>query len=384
MVLDLSPFLDVEHRAKWMKIGIVGSRGFPSTYGGFETFVRHLAPYAVRDGHEVTVYGRGGRPALNWIDGVRVLNVRGADTKTASTPTHGLAAILDARRRNFDVALVLNPANGPYLPLLPCPSVVNPDGLEWRRGKWGRLGRGAFFVGALAVARYATEVVVDSEAIGRYWQRAFQRESTYIPYGAEVVSGHSTKRIADLGLRPGGYALVVARLVPENNVEMIVDAFVESNINHRLVVVGDANYNSPTVRHLHQASMSNQRIRRLGHVDNQELLADLWGNAGLYIHGHSVGGTNPALLQAMGHGAGVIAFRSPFNREVLRGESWLFSDAKELSEIWRRVLEDPHMLKQWQEDCQERIAKNYAWDDVCARYLSTLAKAAGRRPRPPR
>jgi glycosyltransferase involved in cell wall biosynthesis len=363
-----------------LRIAIIGSRGFPSTYGGFETFVGRFAPYAVKAGHEVTVYGRGARREHDY-DGVRVIHVPGIDSKSVSTASHGISAFLDARRRDFDVALVLNPANGPFLPLLDCPSVVNPDGLEWRRRKWGALARAAFLSGAIGVARWANEVVVDSAAIGRYWRVAFRRQTHFIPYGADVVTKHDEGPIRQLGLEPRSYSLVVARLVPENNVELVLDAFTNLDRDHELVIVGDANYRSPTVNRILDEAGRDPRVRWLGHVADQALLDSLWGFAHVCIHGHSVGGTNPALLQAMGHGAGPLAYRSPFNLEVLGSDRRLFASAHDLSALWRSTFECPHEHRAWKETCRQRVAEAYAWSDVCDRYLDVLARTASKAPR---
>jgi glycosyltransferase involved in cell wall biosynthesis len=360
-----------------MHIAIIGSRGYPSTYGGFETFVRRFAPYAVGQGHKVTVYGRGA-PIERVIDDINVIDVPGIDSKSASTATHGLNAFLDARDRDFDVALVLNPANGPFLPLLRCPSVVNPDGLEWRRGKWGRLARGAFMAGAVAVATFATEVVVDSRAVGRYWMAAFRRSSTFIPYGADVYGHHPIDPLTTYGLASGDYALVVARLSPENNVELAVEAYRLLEPNQHLVVVGDANYNSPTVEYVAREARRLQGVRWLGRVDDQAALESLWGHAYLYIHGHSVGGTNPALLQAMGHGSAPIAYYSPFNREVLGIDSHLFDSSQSLAELWRAAINDPPRHEEWRKYCTNRVVGEYSWGRVCSAYLDVMTRAVAK------
>lgn len=357
-----------------MRIAIIGSRGYPSTYGGFETFVRVFAPYALSQGHDVVVYGRGIEGA-EAVDGVQVVNVRGVDSKTASTITYGWNAFRHARGQLFDVALVLNAANGLFLHLLRCPSVVNPDGLEWRRAKWGKIARGAFLLGAIFVSQRATRVVVDSQAIGRYWRAAFGRDSDFVPYGAEIENRPDTRRLEAMGLQQRSYALAVARLSPENNVEITLQAFSKVRSRQPLVVIGDANYRSVTVRQLKTAAAGDSRIRWLGRVDDQELLADLWANATLYIHGHSVGGTNPALLQAMGYGAGPVAYRTPFNREVLGCDTRLYSSPAELARLWESSIDDVEAQDTWRRQCQVRIKRHYVWQDVCDRYLEILGAA---------
>ncbi len=212
-----------------MKLAIIGSRGFPSTYGGYETLVRHIAPEWVGQGHEVTVYcrQRPERSRSTSVEGVRCIWTPGFDSKSWSTLSFGASSHVDAALRGYDAALVLNVANGFYLPLLKArgiPTVVNTDGIEWERGKWSKTAQKVFYRGAAMAARHADVLVADSQAIARIWQRLFDVSARFIPYGAPVLDGVRDDRIRSLGLTPRTYALVVARLIPENNVELTLDA----------------------------------------------------------------------------------------------------------------------------------------------------------------
>lgn len=360
-----------------MKIAILGTRGYPSSYGGFETFVRHFAPFARSLGHEVVVYGRE-LPGTNLIDGIKVVNAGGFESKRASTLTHGLTATLHARRADYDVCLLLNSANGLFLPLLgDIPTVLNPDGLEWERGKWGTIARVLFRAGAKLAAKRATTVVADSQEIARHWRNHFGRDPQFIPYGATMPSATATDFVDCLPFAGRTYALVVARLAPENNVDMVLDAFQELDRPMHLVVVGDANHPTATAARLAELDRTDDHLTWLGRIDNQEHLSQLWRNASIYIHGHSVGGTNPALLQGMASGAGPLAFNSPFNAEVLGERDHLFSTAEQLTKLWRCAIDgDPADRSEWAQHCMQRVQKAYAWPDVCAAYLSALAEAA--------
>src|ERR1700685_1384778 len=176
-----------------MNFAILGSRGFPSTYGGYETLVRYLARYLVQEGHEVTAYCRvrdEGRRMWT-TEGVRCIATPGYDSKSLSTLTFGMTATLDASFRRFDSILVLNIANGFWFPALRAaqtPFAVNTDGIEWERGKWSRVGRATFRAGAWMTARNAGALICDSNAIGAIWQEMFGRDSTFIPYGAPVLN----------------------------------------------------------------------------------------------------------------------------------------------------------------------------------------------------
>jgi glycosyltransferase involved in cell wall biosynthesis len=365
-----------------MNFAILGSRGFPSTYGGYETLVRHLAPYLVRNGHEVTVYCRNrddGRRSWS-AEGVRCVATPGHDSKSLSTLTFGLTATLDAVFRRFDSILVLNIANGfwfPGLRLARTPFAVNTDGIEWERGKWSRLGRAVFRTGARMTARNADTLVCDSRAIGRIWNEQFGRDSTFIPYGAPVLETVARDRLDAEGISDDEYLLVVARLVPENNVELVLDALeLLGDRAPRAVIVGSANFESPIEARLQRMSQAG-RVRWLGHVHDQRLLAQLWAHSSVYVHGHSVGGTNPALLQALGAGAPALALDTQFNAEVLPYAEQLFpAEAEALAEKIHTVVTSSEMRAELRNRGRAVVRERYSWNGVCRAYMDLLVRLA--------
>src|SRR5580693_3166325 len=226
-----------------MDLAILGSRGFPSTYGGYETLVRYLARDWVRRGHDVTVYCRTRDEGKRiWsTEGVRCIWTPGRDSKSLSTLSFGATSHIDAACRGYDAVVVLNIANGFFLPLLRArqiPTVVNTDGIEWERGKWGRTAQRVFYRGAVLAGRFADVLVADSRAIAKIWERTFGVPSTYIPYGAPVVERQESTRIEELGISTRSYVLVVARLIPENNVEITLDALEAMRNACPAVIVG--------------------------------------------------------------------------------------------------------------------------------------------------
>lgn len=367
---------------------IIGSRGFPSTYGGYETLVRYLARYIVREGHTLTVYCRTRDEQRRvWVtEGVRCIATPGVDSKSASTLTFGATSIADASLRRYDAALVLNIANGFWLPALRgarVPFAVNTDGIEWEREKWSRAGRAAFRAGARLTAKMAPALVCDSEAIGAVWDQQFGRRSVFIPYGGEIVHDAGRDRLDAIGLTDDPYVLVVARLAPENNIDLTLDA-VERLASERVsaVVVGSANFDSPIEHRLNRLAKSGA-VSWLGHVDDQRLLTQLWANAGAYIHGHSVGGTNPALLQALGAGAPTLALDTPYSREVLPHDDQLFPHNPDaLAERIREVIGNPERQASMRGRGQDIIRKRYTWGDVCRRYTELLVALADGQPIP--
>jgi glycosyltransferase involved in cell wall biosynthesis len=365
-----------------LKIGILGSRGFPSTYGGYETLVRRLAPYLVDAGHDVTVYCRTrdeGR--RTWItEGVRCIATPGYDSKSFSTLTFGLTATIDASFRRFDSILVLNIANGfwfPALRLARTPFAVNTDGIEWERGKWSPIGRATFRAGAWMTARNAGALICDSHAIGAIWSELFDRDSIFIPYGAPVLNEVGRDRLEASGAWNEPYLLVVARLAPENNVELTLDALELLGDRAPLaIVVGSANFDSPIEARL-RAMEASGRVKWLGHVDDQQLLTQLWAHCAVYVHGHSVGGTNPALLQALGAGAPTLALDTPFNAEVLPYPEHRFPhDARVLADRIQSVAASPSLQEEMAQRGRSVIRGRYAWNDVCRAYMETLMMLA--------
>ncbi|HTF51151.1 MAG TPA: glycosyltransferase, partial [Pseudonocardia sp.] len=217
-------------------------------------------------------------------------------------------------------------------------------------------------------------LIADSEAIGERWISEFDRDSEFVPYGGDVPDGApGPDRVRELGLTPGGYALIVARLVPENNVSTMLDA--AKRTGAPVVVVGSAAGSELEQRI--RAQHNPPQVHALGHVSDQELLSALWAHCGVYLHGHSVGGTNPALVQAMGLGAPVLALDTVYNREVLANDDMLVPLEPEV--IARRAVEllgSPHRRDDAVRWGHQRVAEVYNWDAVCEGYEAVLRKAA--------
>lgn len=356
-------------------VAIIGTRGYPSYYGGFETAVRKLAPYLVEHGWNVSVYGRPGAtiPSDAGRDPrVRSIITRGVESKSLSTLSYGLTASVHAARKRPDVALVMNVANGYFLPLLRArgvPTLVNVDGIEWDREKWGKAAKLAFKGGAKMTARWADELVVDAREIGRRWREDFRRDGIFIPYGGDSVG----KLPPEPGLKTRGYALLVARFVPENTVPEFFDAVERIADRHQVVIVGSSGYGGEYDQRAQQLANSYENVRAYGHVRDDAVLMSLWQHAGAYFHGHSVGGTNPALVQAMAAAAPVVARDTPYTREVLGdGAVFVDADAGAIATAITRLLEDGPRQNVLAAAARARANEAYRWDDICAAYESTL------------
>lgn len=367
-------------RTRKPRVAVIGTRGYPSFYGGFETAVRELAPSLADAGWDVTVYGRPGAMSDAGADPrIRTVVTRGSETKSLSTLSFGFTAVLHALVHRPDVALVMNCANGFWLPLLRLrgiPVLVNVDGIEWERAKWGRLARAVFRAGARMTAWSANRLVFDAAAIGSYWQRVFRRDGVVIPYGGVESFDTSLAAVdADAGLRPGGYALMVARFVPENTVGEFLDAAARIAEQHDVVIVGSTGYGGELDERADRLASKHPRVHRLGHLSDDRRLHALWHNTGAYFHGHSVGGTNPALVQAMHCGAPTVARDTVYNREVL-GDAGVFV-APEPSAIASAVLDilrDPGRADALAVAGVARALDAYTWSGVCAAYERELRR----------
>lgn len=360
-----------------MRVAIVGTRGYPSHYGGFETAVRYVAPALADAGWDVVVYGRRGVYLDEESADPRVRSriTNGIESRSFSTLSFGLTAVLDILlRRRVDVALVMNVANGFWLPLLRVGGVrtaVNVDGIEWERAKWGRLAKFVFRAGALLTARTGDVLIADAEAIREYWRSHFSVVPEFIPYGAE----EGRPDVAPLGLSDRGYVLVVARFVPENTIKEFFEAVPVIARERDVVIVGSSGYGGELDDAARRLDEQEERVRWLGHVADDTLLHSLWQHAGVYFHGHSVGGTNPALVQAMALGAPTVALDTVYNREVLGEDHDQFvqADAGQIARVVLELSNDPLRQRQVSERAVERAREHYSWSSVCARYESILS-----------
>jgi len=373
------------------RVAIIGTRGYPSYYGGFETAVRHIAPHLADEGWDVTVYGRPGQERLDdpAID-TRITrrSTRGLESKSLSTLTYGLSAVLDTIRRRPDVALVMNCANGFWLPLLRLagiPTVVNVDGIEWERAKWGRFARSVFKTGARFTARFADQLVFDADAIGHYWARVFGKRGVMIPYGG-TDAPRSPMHVDDRHLAGQPFALLVARFVPENTVPEFLAAAARIAERHPVVIVGSTGYGGELDDRARALADEHPDVHWLGHVSDDERLFALWQHAGAYFHGHSVGGTNPALVQAMHCGAPTVARDTVYNREVLAGTGVAFvaPHPEDIAAAVLALLGDADRQGELRAAVTARARASYTWAGVCGDYERALTRTARvRRPRRP-
>lgn len=309
---------------------------------------------------------------------VRSVPVWSMQTKSLSNLTSGLASTLLMLRRPPDVALVMSTAAGFWLPLLALrrvPTVVNTDGLEWERDKWGRAAKAVLYAGAWMTARFGDHLVFDARAIATYWHSRFHRDGHYIPYGGDPVP--PTPPLD--GLERGSYVLLVARFVPENTVGEFLAAARRLADDVPVLLVGSSGYGGPLDSAAGALAREHSNVRWLGHLADEATLNGLYANAGVYFHGHSVGGTNPSLVQAMAAGAPIVARDTVYNREVL-GDSGIFCDPDPaaIESTIRSLLGDQAARERLARENQLRALDSFTWENVCEAYERVLRSALRR------
>ena len=363
-----------------LTIAMIGTRGVPASYGGFETAVEEVGRRLVDAGQRVVVYSRGEKDPKTsqgmervWLPAVR--------RKQLETLSHTALSVAHAVTRvRPDVAFVFNAANAPFLPALRAsrvPFAVHVDGLEWKRGKWGPNGQRYYRWAEGMSARWADALIADAPGIADYYRDEFDVPTELIRYGAKIIEDAPAGGVEALDLRPGGYHLVVARFEPENHVLEIVEGYRRSAAQMPLVVVGSAPYAEEYTQRVEAAAAGDDRIRLLGGVYDQDLLDALYHHAATYLHGHSVGGTNPSLLRAIGAGTYVIAFDVGFNTEVVGDNGAFFASSDDVARAVEEAERDPARLAAAGDALRRDAAKRFDWDEVAAGYLDLARRMQG-------
>lgn len=359
-----------------MRLAILGTRGVPANYGGFETFAEELGRRLVDRGHEVTVYGRRGfiDPSLGSYRGMRLVVLPSIRTKHLETVSNTFLASLHALVKRYDAVLLCNAANAPFIPILRwtgIPVAINVDGLERKRRKWGAAGRAYYRLGERLSARLPNRLITDARVIQRYYRRFYSRRSEMIAYGGDLEPPTTTSTLEAMGLTPGEYVFYVSRFEPENNPDRVLRAWSRVDGDRRLVMVGGAPYADELVRRIHQ--LADDRVVLPGPVYGggyRELLF----NCRAYIHATEVGGTHPALVEAMGAGRPVLYYDTPENREVASGAGlgFRFSGRAALETRLNELLDDDAQLEELSERSRARVADRYRWSSVADAYEEVL------------
>jgi glycosyltransferase involved in cell wall biosynthesis len=360
-----------------MRLAILGTRGIPARYGGFETLAEELSARLAARGHEVTVYTRTryAAPGVEKWRGARVRVLPTIPTKYLDTVVHGFLSAVDAIFERYDAVLVCNAINAAasFLPRLSGRTrvVLNVDGLERNRRKWNVVGRTAYRISEKLSTIFPDAVISDARVIEAYYRERYAFPTVFIPYGGDLPAPAGTETLDRLGLRPEGYVLYVSRFEPENNALAVVEAYRRVPGQTPLVIVGDAPYAREYIARVRAAADS--RVLFPGAIYG-EGYRELLARAAIYVQATEIGGTHPALVEALGYGRVVCYHRSPENEEVAGGAGLAF-DVREpgtLTRLLTEILDDPVGSSVWKERARKRTEERYRWDDVTDRYEAVL------------
>jgi glycosyltransferase involved in cell wall biosynthesis len=366
-----------------MKIAFIGTKGInikETSFGGFETVITELAPRFVKNGHEVIVYCRTKlyKPDVypKEIDGVQLKFLTSIETKNFGTMTHSFLAVLHSIVNGYEVAFLFNLGLGIYIPLLKLfgiKIITNLDGVEWERSKWSGLAKLMFKFGAYLNVKFADIIVSDAKEIREIYLKEFNRDSVVIPYGAEIRNDLSSESIEKFGLTPQSYWLLSTRFIPENNPLFVIKSFLKANSNKKLVVLGKNYYNSTYEREIKKINDPN--VLFLGHLSDRKVLLEFYKFSYGYIHAHSVGGTNPSMLEALANSSCILAHDNVFNKEMLdNGKYGMFFILDETDFVNKLIYleNNSSIVKEFKLKAPERIISYYNWESVSKKYLEFI------------
>ncbi|QIH38956.1 glycosyltransferase family 1 protein [Flavobacterium sp. Sr18] len=360
-----------------MKIAILGTRGIPNNYGGFEQFAEIFAVYLAQQNHEIYVYNTHDHIFKGkMFQGAHIIHKYNPEHKigTAGQFFYDLNCILDSRKRKFDIILQLGyTSNSIWSFLLPKKAVIitNMDGLEWKRTKYSNKTQRFLQFAEKRAVKSSDFLIADSLGIQKYLKEKYNKESSYIAYGAAPFLNPNEELLLPYNLDSNAYDLLIARFEPENNIEMILEGVAASQNDRPIVVVG--NSNNSFGNYLKQKFKDNPRIRFIGGVYNKEHLDNLRFFSSLYFHGHSVGGTNPSLLEAMAAKALLVAHKNEFNQAILKENAFYFSNAKEVQQLRETVHKNRH--EQIVQDNFRTIIQEFNWNKINESYLTLFKKS---------
>tara|TARA_Y100000768_G_scaffold382455_1_gene362818 strand:+ start:1127 stop:2227 length:1101 start_codon:yes stop_codon:yes gene_type:complete len=362
---------------KKLKIAIIGSRGYPYVYSGYETLVKELSERLVKKGHNVRVYCH--RPLFKMkpknINGIELVYTPSIETKYLSQFVNSFFSFIHVCFSKVDVILVVNSANGPFgilTKIFRKKTCVNVDGVEWLRPKWKGLGAVYFKISSKLSTILFDKIITDSEEMNKIYFKKFNKRSTIIAYGPTMIKTTSKSLLKKYKLEEKGYYLVVGRLIPDNNSQLIIESFLKFNSNKKLVIVGDVPYND-----LYANKVKKIRSNKLiltGYINCQNQLSELYKNCFGYIHGHEFGGTNPTMINALDLNCQILALNTRFNIEMLENKKVVFFE-KNLKSLVDAFFDfETNIDKIISNNKNYKILNKYNWSYITEKYESTFLK----------
>jgi glycosyltransferase involved in cell wall biosynthesis len=358
-----------------LSIAFMGTRGIPASYSGFETCVEQLGQRLVERGHAVTVYCRSHHTTYpgTTYKGMRLVKLPTIANKYLDTIVHSFISSLHALGQRYDVALYFIAGNSPvtWIPrLVGTQTILNVDGLDWKREKWPALAKRYIQLAERLATKLPNTYLTDSRVVQDYYRNRFGSEPSYIPYGSELVAAPPGETLARYRLQPQKYILFVGRLVPENCAHHLVEAFQGLETDLRCVIVGDAPYAEDYIASLRANALRDPRITLTGYVFGQGY-HELGSNACIFVETSGVGGTHPALTEAMAFGNCVVVHNTPENLETI-GAAGLAYEGKAggsgLRKVLQALLSDPERIREYRQLARQRAQTCYSWEAVTDAY----------------
>ena len=360
---------------KKLKIAIIGSRGYPFVYSGYETLVKELSERLVKSGHHVRVYCHSSlfKKKPRRLNGIELVYTPSIKSKIFSQLYNSFFSFIHVCFSKSNVVLVVNSANGPFgllTKIFRKKTCINVDGLEWLRPKWKGLGSVYFRVASKLATLFFDEIITDSVEMNKIYRNTFGKKSTVIAYGSTMKVDKKSKFLEKFRLNKKEYYLIVGRLIPDNNSKLIIEGFLKSNSNKSIVIVGDVPYNDDYASNI--KLLSSKKVIFTGYINNQIDLTSLYYNCYGYIHGHEFGGTNPTMVNALSLNCPILALDTVFNREMLRNKNLVFFNKKENS-ISNKINEFEDRYDELaQKNSSYTLPKKYDWDFISNQYLKVF------------
>ena len=370
---------------KKLKVAIMGAKGYPYVYGGYDTFIKELGERLVGRGVHVRVYNHRAlfKKRPRFVNGIECIYTPAIEEKSLTQLTHSFISMIHACFSDVDVILVVNSGNGPFgliSKVFRKPTVINVDGLEWLRPKWKGLGSKYFFFASKMATMLYDQVINDSEEMRRIYLELFNADSKVIAYGANPRESVASKPIEKWNLEPHSYFLIVGRLIPDNNADLLIEGFLKSDSKRKLVIVGDVPFRDEWAETLKE--IKDDRLIFTGYVKNANTLAALYFHCFAYFHGHEFGGTNPAMLKAMGYGCAILALNTPFNQEMLQKgkHGWYFEkNFQSFKLVIEKAEASPEKMEEFRLTARSGLTQRYNWEFVADQYLEVFHELSRRK-----
>ncbi len=354
-------------------VSVIGTKGYPFVYSGYETFIRELTR-RLKGKYDFHIYCHRSlfKEKPEYRDGLYLHYVPALETKWLTHVSHDFLSLVHALYKNFDLYFFVNVCNGPlgYLTrMFRKPTVINTDGMEWERPQIKGIGASFYHWSAGQAVRTFDTLVSDSQAIADAYKKEWNAETEVIAYGADIFYGRSPELIERYGLKPDEYYFVIGRLIPSNNADLIIKEFQNSRSSKKLVITGDLLFQDTYATKLKEAA--SDKTAFTGFVRDTRVLRELYANAFCYVHGHECGGTNPTLLQALGCGCCVMALDTLFSREVLNGQEYGMFFNKQpgsLAALFDYAENNVQVVDDYRKKSRNRIENVYNWDKIAAQY----------------